>query len=173
MLCRVPRVTNENVLVGFDKADDAGVYKLTPELAPKEDKIHMLELLLNQRQPAAPAGGGGGGGGKKPDEAAVCATYIVSLKNAEQEVQRLRAAEAARGSGSSLPGPAVDEVALRNRATEEFVAVLIREGDDPKKTPCARRPLYQLAIETINKSNPPDAKNKIDDLVKKIRKISD
>ena len=33
MLGRVPRVTNENVLVGFDTADDAGVYKLTPECA--------------------------------------------------------------------------------------------------------------------------------------------
>ena len=28
-----PRVFNANVLVGFDTADDAGVYKLTPELA--------------------------------------------------------------------------------------------------------------------------------------------
>ena len=33
MLAAIPRVTNENVLVGFDTADDAGVYKLTPELA--------------------------------------------------------------------------------------------------------------------------------------------
>ena len=33
MLCGVPRVTNENVLVGFDTADDAGVYKLSPECA--------------------------------------------------------------------------------------------------------------------------------------------
>ena len=33
MLGRLPRVTNENVLVGFDTADDAGVYKLTPECA--------------------------------------------------------------------------------------------------------------------------------------------
>lgn len=33
MLARVPRITNENVLVGFDTADDAGVYKLTPECA--------------------------------------------------------------------------------------------------------------------------------------------
>ncbi len=33
MLARVPRVVNENVLVGFDTADDAGVYKLTPEYA--------------------------------------------------------------------------------------------------------------------------------------------
>ena len=33
MLARVPRVANENVLVGFDTADDAGVYKLTPECA--------------------------------------------------------------------------------------------------------------------------------------------
>lgn len=33
MLGRVPRVTNENVLVGYDTADDAGVYKLTPECA--------------------------------------------------------------------------------------------------------------------------------------------
>ena len=33
MLARIPRWANENVLVGFDTADDAGVYKLTPELA--------------------------------------------------------------------------------------------------------------------------------------------
>jgi len=33
VLARVPRWANENVLVGFDTADDAGVYKLTPECA--------------------------------------------------------------------------------------------------------------------------------------------
>jgi selenide, water dikinase len=33
VLATVPRWANENVLVGFDTADDAGVYKLTPELA--------------------------------------------------------------------------------------------------------------------------------------------
>ncbi len=33
MLARIPRWANENVLVGFDMADDAGVYKLTPECA--------------------------------------------------------------------------------------------------------------------------------------------
>jgi selenide,water dikinase len=33
VLARIPRRTNENVLVGFDTSDDAGVYKLTPELA--------------------------------------------------------------------------------------------------------------------------------------------
>ena len=33
MLRRLPRWADENVLVGFDTADDAGVYKLTPELA--------------------------------------------------------------------------------------------------------------------------------------------
>lgn len=33
MLARLPRVTNENVLIGFDTADDAGVYRLTPECA--------------------------------------------------------------------------------------------------------------------------------------------
>jgi selenide,water dikinase len=33
VLARLPRVTNENVLVGFDTSDDAGVYKLTPECA--------------------------------------------------------------------------------------------------------------------------------------------
>jgi len=32
-LARLPRWPNENVLVGFDTSDDAGVYKLTPELA--------------------------------------------------------------------------------------------------------------------------------------------
>jgi selenide,water dikinase len=33
VLARVPRYTNPNVLVGFDTADDAGVYKLTAECA--------------------------------------------------------------------------------------------------------------------------------------------
>ncbi len=32
-MAAVPRWADENVLVGFDTADDAGVYKLTPELA--------------------------------------------------------------------------------------------------------------------------------------------
>jgi selenide,water dikinase len=33
VLARIPRWPNENVLVGYDTADDAGIYKLTPELA--------------------------------------------------------------------------------------------------------------------------------------------
>jgi len=33
VLARIPRWANENVLVGFETADDAGVYKLTPECA--------------------------------------------------------------------------------------------------------------------------------------------
>ena len=33
MLGRIPRVPDQNVLVGFDTSDDAGVYKLTPECA--------------------------------------------------------------------------------------------------------------------------------------------
>ena len=33
VLASVPRWPDENVLVGFDTADDAGVYKLTAELA--------------------------------------------------------------------------------------------------------------------------------------------
>ena len=33
VLASIPRAANENVLVGFDTADDAGVYKLTAELA--------------------------------------------------------------------------------------------------------------------------------------------
>ena len=33
MLSAMPRIANPNVLVGFDTADDAGVYRLTPDLA--------------------------------------------------------------------------------------------------------------------------------------------
>jgi selenide, water dikinase len=33
VLSRIPRVSNPNVLVGFDTADDAGVYRLTSDLA--------------------------------------------------------------------------------------------------------------------------------------------
>lgn len=33
MLCGVPRATNENVLVGYETADDAGVYRVSTDLA--------------------------------------------------------------------------------------------------------------------------------------------
>lgn len=33
MLAKLPRSADKNVLIGFDTADDAGVYKLSPELA--------------------------------------------------------------------------------------------------------------------------------------------
>lgn len=33
VLSRLPRQTDENVLVGFDTADDAGIYRLSPDLA--------------------------------------------------------------------------------------------------------------------------------------------
>jgi selenide,water dikinase len=33
VLPRIPRVANPNVLVGFDTSDDAGVYRVTPDLA--------------------------------------------------------------------------------------------------------------------------------------------
>ena len=33
MLCGVPRVTNSNVLVGYETADDAGVYRVSDDLA--------------------------------------------------------------------------------------------------------------------------------------------
>ncbi len=33
MLAAIPRVSNPNVLVGYDTSDDAGVYQLTPEVA--------------------------------------------------------------------------------------------------------------------------------------------
>ncbi len=33
MLGRIPRVENPNVLVGFDTADDAGVFRVSPDLA--------------------------------------------------------------------------------------------------------------------------------------------
>jgi selenide,water dikinase len=33
VLARIPRVQDSNVLIGFDTADDAGVYRLTPECA--------------------------------------------------------------------------------------------------------------------------------------------
>src|SRR4051794_13182329 len=33
VLSKLPRQTNPNVLVGFDHADDAGVYQISPDIA--------------------------------------------------------------------------------------------------------------------------------------------
>ena len=49
MLSRVPCVANENVLVGFETADDAGVYKLTPECALVETVDFFTPIVDDAR----------------------------------------------------------------------------------------------------------------------------
>ena len=39
VLSAMPRIANPNVLVGFETADDAGVYRLTPDLALVQVRI--------------------------------------------------------------------------------------------------------------------------------------
>lgn len=146
--------------------------KLNADAAAKNDKIKMLELMLAQRPVTPPpSSGGGGGGAKKSDpKASDCTLYVSRLRNAEDEIARLRAAPAPNAGGNNN---AANETAVREKATGEFVEVLIRKGDDAKKAPCARKPMYELAIETLNKIPKAEARNKIDELNQKIRRISD
>ncbi|MDJ1495257.1 hypothetical protein QNI19_20120 [Cytophagaceae bacterium DM2B3-1] len=150
------------------------VDKLNADLGAKDDKIHMLELLLAQAAAAKPAPSSGGGGGSKPkneDKAADCALYVSRLKNAEDEIARLRAVSSGNNAGSNTGS--ASESSVREKTTSEFIDMLIQRGDDSKKPPCARKPMYELAIETLNKSSKAESRNKIEDLNKKIRKISD
>ncbi|MDJ1486130.1 hypothetical protein QNI16_36950 [Cytophagaceae bacterium YF14B1] len=152
------------------------VDKLNADLSAKDDKIHMLELLLAQAAAAKPAPSSGGGGGARPrneDRAADCALYVSRLKNAEDEIARLRAVNSGNNAGSNTNTGSASESSVREKTTSEFIDMLIQRGDDSKKPPCARKPMYELAIETLNKSSKAEARNKIEDLNKKIRKISD
>lgn len=148
------------------------VDKVNADLSAKNEKIRMLELMLAQR-PVTPPPASGGGGGSKPraEKTADCTLYVSRLKNAEDEITRLRAAATPANAGGN--NNAANETAVREKATGEFVETLIRKGDDSKRNPCARKPMYELAIETLNKIPKAEARNRIDELRQKIRKISD
>jgi len=146
------------------------VDKMNAELTAKNENIRMLELMLAQRPvvtPPASSGGGKKGGGEKPAD---CTLYISRLRNAEDEIARLKALSGSANAGSNNT---VNEAAIREKTTSEFVELLIHKGDDTKKAPCARKPMYELAIETLNKNAKPEARSKMDELYKKIKKISD
>jgi hypothetical protein len=147
--------------------------KLNAELTAKNDKIQSLNQLLALKAAIAPPSGGGSGGGSKPkpEKPADCTLYISRLQNAENEVARLKALNTSTNAGGN--NNSVNETAVREKAAGEFIETLIRKGDDSKKAPCARKPMYELAIETLNRSSKTEARNKIDDLYQKIRKISD
>lgn len=147
------------------------VDKVNADLTARNEKIKMLELMLAQR-PVAPPPASGGGGGSKPklEKPADCTLYVSQLKNAEDEIVRLRAAAKSTNAGGN--NNAANETAVREKATGEFVETLIRKGDDPKKPPCARKPMYELAIETLNKIPKAEARDRIDELKTKIQKIS-
>ena len=49
MLARIPRGVDKNVLVGFDTADDAGVYRLTPECALVQTLDFFTPILDSPR----------------------------------------------------------------------------------------------------------------------------
>ncbi|MDJ1502989.1 hypothetical protein [Xanthocytophaga agilis] len=153
------------------------VDKLNADLSAKDDRIHMLEVLLAQaaatRSSAPSSGGGGGSRARNDDRTADCALYVSRLKNAEDEIARLRAVNSGNNAGSNNNTGSASESSVREKTTSEFIDMLIQRGDDSKKPPCARKPMYELAIETLNKSSKAEARNKIEDLNKKIRKISD
>lgn len=152
------------------------VDKLNAELSARDDKIHGLEVLLAQAVAARPvpsSGGGGGAGTRNGDRAADCALYVSRWKSAEDEITRLRAVNSGNNAGSNTNTSSASESSVREKTTSEFIDMLIQRGDDSKKPPCARKPMYELAIETLNKSSKAEARNKIEDLNKKIRKISD
>jgi hypothetical protein len=142
------------------------VDKLNTELAAKNEKINMLQLLLARGATPPAEVSKTSEGPKAPD----CSGFQAKLQKAEQEIARLRAASPP--SPAPISGP-ISEGVIREQATRDFVELLIRKGDDAKKTPCARKPMYELAIETLGQYGKPESKSTIADLHQKIRKISD
>ena len=49
MLSKLPKQTDPNVLIGFDTADDAGVYQLAPDLAFAPAIARPLLLVVGSR----------------------------------------------------------------------------------------------------------------------------
>lgn len=148
--------------------------KITVQLKEKDQIIRTLELENRLLAASKPAPTSSGGTAKKEKDSD-CSLYISRLQTADDEINnlksRLKSLTATTNAGSNTTS--VNEAVVRDKVTGEFIDLLVRTGDDSKKTPCARKPMYELAIETLTKTSKPESKNKIDELRQKIRKISD
>ena len=150
--------------------DATQIDKLTAALVQTRQENEMLKLMVAKpaaAPAAAPAGGGGG-----PNYLAQfqeCTGKMVAAQNRITQLQdQLKAA-----GNTPAPVSAAPAVAGVSRADVEMDLIdrCEKKADATNRPPLWRRPLYEFAVETLEKNTRPDAKQRITAINDKLRRL--
>ncbi|GAA4395353.1 hypothetical protein GCM10023187_02120 [Nibrella viscosa] len=146
------------------------VEKLSAALTQARQENEMLKLLAarNNAAPApTPSSGGGGGGGNQ---------YLAQLQdcNGKLTSAQSRIAQLENQLKNSSTPAQVQPVSTGVSKAEvemDLVERCERKADDTKRPPLWRRPLYEFAVETLEQTSHPDAKQRITTIQGKLRRL--
>ncbi|QMW04485.1 hypothetical protein [Spirosoma foliorum] len=149
--------------------DASQVDKLTAALTQARQENEMLKLLAAKTSApaAAPAPSGGGG----PNYLAQFQECTNKMVDAQRRITQLQDQLKAAGT---TPAPAAAPVASGvSRADVEMDIVdrCEKKADATNRPPLWRRPLYEFAMETLEKNPRPDAKQRITAINDKLRRL--
>lgn len=151
--------------------DASQVDKLTAALTQARQENEMLKILAAKTAApvaAAPAPAPSGGGG--PNYLAQfqeCTSKVVAAQN---RINELTAQLKAAGATSPASAPTVAGVS-RADVEMDIVDRCEKKADATNRPPLWRRPLYEFAMETLEKNTRPDAKQRITAINDKLRRL--
>lgn len=155
--------------------DASQVDKLTAALTQARQENELLKIVAAKSAPAAapapapaPSGGGSGGGSNYLAQFQDCSGKLTAAQSRITQLQdQLKAA-------GSTPAPApAPTVAGVSRADVEMDVVdrCEKKADATNRPPLWRRPLYEFAMETLERNSRPDAKQRIATINDKLRRL--
>lgn len=153
--------------------DASQVDKLTAALTQTRQENEMLKLMVAKpaaAAPAAPAGGGSGGG---PNYLTQYQDCTGKLTVAQTRITQLQDQLKAAGSAPTSTPVTAPTVAGVSRADVEMEVVdrCEKKADATNRPPLWRRPLYEFAMETLERNARPDAKQRIATINDKLRRL--
>ncbi|GAB2556369.1 hypothetical protein [Spirosoma areae] len=151
--------------------DASQIDKLTAALVQARQENDMLKILAAKTAApaAAPAPSGGGGGGPNYlSQFQECTSRMVTAQNRITQLQ-----EQLKAAGSSPAPASAPSVAGVSRADVEMDIVerCEKKADATNRPPLWRRPLYEFAVETLEKNTRPDAKQRMTAINDKLRRL--
>lgn len=148
--------------------DASQVDKMTAELTQVRQENEMLKLLA--AKPAAPAAAAAPAPSGGPNYLAQFQDCSGKLTAAQTRINQLQDQLKAGGS-QPVTAPSVAGVS-RADVEMDIVDQCLKKADVTNRPPLWRRPLYEFAVETLEKNTRPDAKQRITAINDKLRRLS-
>lgn len=147
--------------------DASQVDKLTAALVQARQENEMLKILATKPAPAtAPVATGGGG----PNYLAQYQDCSGKLTTAQNRIMQLQ--DQLKAAGTAIPAaPAPVAGVSRADIEMELIDRCEKKADATNRPPLWRRPLYEFAMETLEKNPKPEAQQRITAINAKLRRL--